>query len=78
MRFILIHRELATVKQDIFTSFTEVASIYVQIEDDEKDSIVEIESVVNKAIYRENIELTDQLWSALKGELVSNEFHEHS
>lgn len=55
------------VKKDIFTSFTEVASIYVQTEEDEKDSIVEIESVVSKAVFRENVELTDQLWSTLKG-----------
>lgn len=63
----MIHRELAVVKKDIFTSFTEVASIYVQTEEDEKDSIVEIESVVSKAVFRENVELTDQLWSTLKG-----------
>lgn len=56
---------------EIFTSFTEVASIYVQIEEDEKDSNVEIESVVNKAIFRDNVELTDQLWSALKGTINS-------
>lgn len=60
-------RELAAVKQDIFTSFTEVASIYVQIEEDEKDAIVEIETIINKAKFRDTVELTDQLWSALKG-----------
>lgn len=63
----LIRRDLASVKKDIFTSFTEVASIYVQIEEDDKDSIVEIENAVNKAKLRDNVELTDQLWSNLKG-----------
>lgn len=75
-QLISIRRELATVKKNIFTSFTEVASIYVQTEDDEKESIVEMETVINRAKYREAVELTDQLWSAFKGTNThSNVYH---
>lgn len=61
---IILCRELIEVKQRIFKCFTDMPQEYVQ--NDEDDVNTDIETIIEKAKFRDSDELTDQLWEVLK------------
>lgn len=65
MHLIIPFRGLMEVKQQIFKCFTDIPQEYIQ--NDEDDVNTDVETIIEKAKFRESDELTDQLWEVLKG-----------
>lgn len=64
LRFFPSSSELIEIKNEIYKCFTDMVGECVQSNEEES---TDIESVIEKAKVRESVELTDQLWDALKG-----------